>query len=517
MPQNILHIFTDQMRFDAIGAHGNLHVKTPNIDRLIASGITFTNAYTPSPVCVAARCSMLYGQYPLHTNCFANGNMPTDGRESFVGALTRSGYRTHGIGKCHFTPDIYAMRGFQSREQQEERSAGDITREPYYSHMTKPEYSYAIEPNGVRGEMYYIPQPSKLPAEMHPTQWIGDRSIAFIEQHKNTAPWYLFSSFIHPHPPFSPPSPWHRLYRSPDMPLPHVPADSESLLLFINRLQNRYKYRDAGIDNNLMRNIKAYYYACVSFVDYQVGRILDALTQTGQRENTIIVFTSDHGEMLGDYNSFGKRGMHDSAAHIPFIVAGGDFHGGKQCESPVSLIDLAPTFLNIANTQLATHKPDGVDIAGFVNGGEGREGVYSFYSCRDDAAALGVCMPKEYEGNDDYATLAASCMMYVTQQAKYIYSAPDNKELYFDKKLDPHETRSKIGAPFYEDKVKEMRRSLIDMLSRTGHTSILEGDVFKRCEPLSLPDNPDSCLLVQDMDPIWADFSVLDAYGGRRI
>ena len=116
MRPNILFFFADQFRFDAIAAHGNPHIKTPNLDRLIREGVTFTNAYTPSPVCVAARCSLHYGQYPIHTNCYENSKMPVDGRLSYVDALTRAGYRTHAIGKCHFSPDKYALRGFESRE-----------------------------------------------------------------------------------------------------------------------------------------------------------------------------------------------------------------------------------------------------------------------------------------------------------------------------------------------------------------------------------------------------------------
>ncbi len=143
--------------------------------------------------------------------------------------------------------------------------------------------------------MYYIPQVSSLRPRMHPTQWVGDQSAAFIEQQKDShQPWMLFSSYIHPHPPFAPPWPWHKLYRSFNMPPPHVPEEWASLQTYVNRRQNRYKYRDQGIDNHLVRNLKAHYYACISFIDYQIGRLLDALDATEERENTLILFTSDH-------------------------------------------------------------------------------------------------------------------------------------------------------------------------------------------------------------------------------
>ncbi|MDA1045090.1 MAG: sulfatase-like hydrolase/transferase, partial [Verrucomicrobia bacterium] len=303
---NILLLFTDQQRFDTIHALGNPIIKTPAIDRICKSGIAFTSTYSPSPVCVPARGCLAYGQYPMHTQCYDNGwDMPSD-RPSFMQVLTDAGYRTHSVGKCHFTgtPGELSLHGLQTRETQEEVPARDSDD---YTHFLEAEgWGELSEPHGVRGEMYYVPQVSQLPQHLHPTQWVGDQSVAFIkEQKQNETPWFLFSSYIHPHPPFAPPAPWHKLYRSFDMPLPNVPQDVESLHTYVNRMQNRYKYRDQGIDNNMMRNMKAHYYACISFIDFQVGRILDTLEATGQLENTMIVFASDHGEHLGDYNCFG--------------------------------------------------------------------------------------------------------------------------------------------------------------------------------------------------------------------
>ena len=259
---NILLIFADQQRFDTIGALGNPVIRTPNLDRLCREGTAFTSAYTPSPVCVPARCSMHYGQYPQRTGCYENRfPMPLDRRPSFVDALTRSGYRTHGIGKCHFTPQYDDLRGFETREIQEEgRHDGDA----YLAYLKDNEMEELIEPHGTRGEMYYVPQVSKIPVRHHPTQWVGDRSIDFIKAQSRGRPWFLFSSFIHPHPPFCPPSPWHKLYRAALMPLPRVSQQTDALHIYINRHQNRYKYRDQGIDLNLLRCMKAYYYACIS-------------------------------------------------------------------------------------------------------------------------------------------------------------------------------------------------------------------------------------------------------------
>jgi len=352
MPEqpNILLIFPDMQRADTVHALGNPVIKTPNLDRLAREGTAFTSAYSPCPVCVPARWCMHYGQYVGNSGLSSNGRMPDDNDQSIPAVLGKAGYRTQAIGKCHFTPDRHATRGFEHRLSQEE-GCSKPDQDDYVRWLRDNEYNYD-EPHGTRGEMYYTPQVSLHGEADHPSQWIGDRSIDFIqEQVEAEKPWFLMSSFIHPHPPFAPPKPWHKLYRAPYMPLPNVPPDSESLWTWINRNQNRYKYRDQGIDQNLIRGIKAYYYATISFVDYQVGRILETLEEQNQLENTLILFTSDHGEYLGDYNCFGKRSMHDASSRIPMLARlPGRFPAGVRCDAPVSLVDILPTLAAAAAT-----------------------------------------------------------------------------------------------------------------------------------------------------------------------
>ncbi len=494
---NILHIFTDQLRFDAIGAHGNPHIKTPNLDKLVNMGVSFQNAYTPSPVCVAARCSMITGLYPTKTNCYSNDGMPED-LTSFMDVLTSNGYRTHGIGKCHFTPDGNALRGFETRERQEELSPEKLENEPYYRELCKNGYDYTYEAHGVRGPMYYIPQPSRLPSHLHPTNWIGDRSVKFIGE-AGEKPWYLFSSFIHPHPPFAPPVPWHKLYDPVRMPLPLHTHDDESLQMFVNKVQNRYKYRDLGKDINLIRCMKAYYYSCVSFVDFQIGRILEALEKTEQLENTLILFTSDHGELLGDYGCFGKRSAHDSAAKIPFICyQKGVFEGGEKNYSPVSLVDLFPTFLNAAGVDSSAYPTDGIDIAN-----ETHDCVYSFYTCYQEARnGSAKHIPNEIKEDINLFRNVFGSYMISDENWKYIYSAPDNKEFLFDKKLDK-ETRNLAGVPSCNKIQETYREKLITYLENSGVKTLSEKGKWKNNFKFELPDNPDSGLITQNITCDW--------------
>lgn len=472
---NILLLMTDQQRFDTIGALGNPIIKTPALDGLCRSGVAFTSAYSPSPVCVPARCSMHYGQYPMRTGCYDNGwKMPTD-RPSFMQVLTDAGYRTHGIGKCHFTPDKYALRGFQSREVQEEvpaRESDDYTR-----WLEEHGWGELPEPHGVRGEMYYVPQVSQLPAKYHPTQWVGDRAATFIEQQKDGAqPWMLYASFIHPHPPFAPPWPWHKLYRSFDLPLPHVPASWESLLTYANRHQNRYKYRDQGIDQHLMRNIRAHYYACISFIDFQIGRIVSALEATGQRDDTLILFTSDHGELLGDFNCVGKRTMHDAAARVPLIASQpGYFDGGQTCDIPASLVDLMPTMLRAAGANDSALRMDGVDLHALRSGATSRPAVHS-----------------------QYRTAGTAIYTTVTERWKYAYSAPDQKEFLFDRVRDPRETQNYAGLPGNTNILKQLREETQRWLIEGGESTAMENGAWKTYPKLEVSPDPSEGLLTQD-------------------
>ncbi len=477
---NILLIFTDQQRADTIGAAGNPIIRTPHLDRLAGEGVRFSSAYTPSPVCVSARCSLVYGQYPHRTGCVDNGDaMPTD-RPSLMDRLSQAGYRTHGIGKMHFTPDSRALRGFQTREHQEELRSR-VADDDYLQFLRANGFEHVYDPFGQRGEMYYVPQPAQMPARLHGTQWVGDRAVAFLRETGMSQPFFLFASFIHPHPPFSPPTPWNKLYRGPLMPLPKRPDDSRALHTYVNKVQNRYKYRDQGTDDNLLRAMKAYYYACISFVDYQVGRILEALEESGRLDDTLILFASDHGEFLGDYYCFGKRSMLDAAARVPLIARYPDrFTPGRTCETPASLVDIVPTFLSAAGLGVGGGELDGVDLAEVAAGGHEERTVYS-----------------------QYQRQAQGLYMALNRRWKYFYSAPDRREFLFDRVQDPQETRSRSGISFCREPLQEMQATLMARLREDGYQEPLDGETWRLYLQPALPEDPDAGLLIQDAP--WAE------------
>jgi arylsulfatase A-like enzyme len=322
-----------------------------------------------------------------------------------------------------------------------------------------------------------------LPAEAHPSQWVGDQAARFIRESATTArPWCLFASFIHPHPPFAPPKPWHKLYRSPDMPLPFMPADCAQYHTWINRHQNRYKHRDRGFDLHFLRTVKAYYYAVISFVDFQIGRIRKTLDETGQTDDTLILFASDHGEHLGDFGCFGKRSMHDASVRVPLLARlPGRFPAGRVCSTAVSLCDVFPTALGVADVSLEGLKPDGMDLAEIVATPNPKRFVYS-----------------QFERGGKAVYLAAN------ERWKYVYSAGDDAEFFFDRKTDPTEVVNlayKAEAARPKEIVKE---NLLTYLESTGMTDADERTAGKfnwRSYPRLNQDylrDPNANLLFQD-------------------
>ncbi len=491
---NILFIMTDQQRSDTIRALGNRAIRTPVLDSLVQNGTTFSNCYTPSPVCVAARSATITGLPPHLNGCTANNESPLH-RQSIMQVLGEAGYQTHGIGKMHFNPQVDAMWGFETRDISEEGARLRGRRNDFHDYLNENGYGHVLEPQGMRSEMYYIPQPSQLPAEHHHSTWVADRAIEFLQgRHRETPdgsasagsvggqclrdprrPFFLWASFIKPHPPFESPVPWNKLYRAADMPPPQRPAGFEQLLSYWNHYQNRYKYRDKGYDEMLARTMKAMYYACISFIDFNLGRILEALGQ--DIDNTLILYTSDHGEMLGDYGSFGKRTMLNPAVKIPLLVREPNrANPGREIDTPVSLLDVFPTFAAAAGLDIAKPSPDGANLLDIEAAAREREYAYSQVG----------------EGN-------IGLYMIASRDLKYIYSAADNKEWLFDLRIDPQETKNWAGNSRYDGQLRELRGRLIGRFERGGYDMAVQDGAWREYEPPVFPDpDGDDGLLFQD-------------------
>ena len=451
---NLLLIMCDQLRFDALRAAGNEWIQTPNLDRLCAEGVRFAYGYTESPVCVSARAICMTGQLPQRTGIYDNGYpLPAD-QPTLMSRLRAAGYFTQAVGKMHFSP-VREHHGFD-RMWLSEEVPRRVEDDEFLQEVLAGGYGHVEEPHGIRHELYYIPQVSQLPEQLHTTAWTARRTIDFIEERAHeAAPFFCWTSFIKPHPPFDPPSPWHRLYRSTDMPLPVRSQNEIAWHTWFQRSQNRSKWMDLFPDDNLLRTMKAYYFSCVSFVDSWVGKILEALEATKQRENTLILFVADHGEFLGDHFAFGKRNFHEPACHIPFILSWpGTLPEGEVREHLVGLQDVTPTMTAAAGLKLQSPEIDGSSLLAAAQDGAAPGRPYLFGQIKEKAQGMYCAMNGEW---------------------KYIYSAPDRMEILLNYRDGGNELVNHAHEPGLSEVKQELKEALFAHFRATQYTDPLDG------------------------------------------
>jgi arylsulfatase A-like enzyme len=399
--------------------------------------------------------------------------------------LRDAGYQTHGAGKMHFSPDPFKMWGFESRDISEE---GLESGDQYAEFIMRNGYSHVLENLGARSEYYYLPQLSQLPSGLHNSTWVGDRAIEFLRHRDRRRPFLLWTSWIKPHPPFESPAPWYKLYRCEEMDSPFVPPTGGELLNFWNRIQNRYKYRDAGSDQMLLRTMRAAYYACISFVDYNVGRVLDALGD--DIDNTLVLFTSDHGELLGDYGSFGKRCMLDPAARIPMLARfPKSFRPGSVCDTPTSLLDVWPTLMDVAGISGNKVCNEGSSLTEIAGGNERDRTVFSQFQQRH-----------------------AGLYMAVDRQWKYIYSAADRREWLLNRADNRRETENLAANPRYSQEIGKMRGCLLSRFEKDGYDAAVEDGAWRQYAQPQFPEDPDAGLLYQDGGRLQEEINRLGKY-----
>ena len=462
---NILFVITDQQRWDTLGCYGNEQIFTPSFDRLAAEGVVFERCYTSSPECVPARAVMMTGQPPHRTGVFSNSYMLAPQAVTFQRILREAGYLTQAIGKMHFRPP---REGFgMERLCLSEEIPGTVAEDEYLTELHAAGFDWAEEPHGMRSHMYYTPQVSQLPDQWHTTTWTGRKTVEFIEgQAGSERPWLCWTGFIKPHPPFEPTVPFNTLYDPVEMPLPARGPQCKDNRTWWQNLQNVGKWMDRDPDVHFCQAQKAHYWATISMVDRQMGRILGALDRTGQRENTLVVFTSDHGELLGDHDSWGKRSWYEGAGHIPMLVSWpGRVPAGERRGQLVAHEDILPTLLSAAGVA-APKEAVGVDLVGL---------------CRDNAAASRevYCAQFHEKGHGLYLALDA--------RWKYMYSACDGKEQLFDLAGDPQELANRADDAAAAEVKSRLKAALFDHFRQEGYADPIDGDRWRRYPPSETP------------------------------
>ena len=408
---NLLIICSDEHRRDAMGCMGHAHVKTPHLDALAARGTLFTNAYAPSPMCVPTRAALACGDH-VHRIRYWDSATPYDGaRISWMHRLRAAGLDVTSIGKLHFRSGA-DDNGF-SREVLPMHVVGGVGWPIGLLRENAPAFEGTVELAGDVGA-----GPSSY------TDYdlaITDAAETFLAA-PPTAPWCASVSLVSPHYPLTAPEAWFDLYDPAKMPLPvghgAQPGHSE--------LKNIAAFWDYGRHFNAerLRAAKAAYFALTSFMDDCVGRVLRALDASGQGDNTVVIYVSDHGDMLGDHGFWTKQVMYEASAGVPMIIAGPGVPGGQRRATAASLIDIAST---------------AADVMGVAMPGLPGASLRALATAPDDPGRTGFS--EYHDGGSTTGTF-----MIRWQDWKYVHYVGHAPQL-FDLATDPDELHDRAGDP----------------------------------------------------------------------
>ncbi|OUS74836.1 sulfatase [Paenibacillus sp. MY03] len=409
---NILLITSDQQHWNTIGAF-NRELHTPNLDRLTREGTTFTRAYCPNPTCTPTRASIITGKYPSQHGAWTLGTKLMEDRHTVGEDFQKAGYRTSLIGKAHFQP-LKSTEEYPSLEAYPVLQDLDMWRtfdEPFYgfehaelarNHTNEAHvgqhYALWMEEKGCANwRDYFLPPTGNMdpnqtykwpiPEEYHYNTWIAERSNAMLEQYaKEDEPFFLWSSFFDPHPEYLVPEPWDTMYDPDSLTIPSaIPGEHDNNPPHFRMTQEEnpdftawmetgrgihgygsHHYSIYGDKKRLTeedrKKLVAVYYGMISMMDKYIGSILDKLDELGLADNTVVVFTTDHGHFFGQHGLQQKGGFHyEDLIKLPFIVRyPGQVPAGAQSSAIQSLIDLAPTFLSLCGISVP-HAMTGVD------------------------------------------------------------------------------------------------------------------------------------------------------------
>ncbi len=360
---NIVFIITDQQRLDTIAAHGHDHMITPHLDKLVNTGATFENMYVTAPVCSPSRASLFSGTYP-HTNGVFRNDEPWS--YCWVEALADAGYRCVNVGKMHTWP-VEGAFGFHERHVTENKDRDHPDLPFYLDNWDKALRARgAYKPSRVtyrKNEDHKEQMGAYIWAhdeDLHPDVFVSDTACWWLQRYPGSEPFFLQVGLPGPHPPYDPTREYLDLYADRDLPKATRDYDLDSQpeplkALRQNHIQNDHDavvHLENPTDEQLHRQ-RAHYYANCSMIDTQVGKIVDALEARGVLEDTIIIFTSDHGDCLNDHGHSQKWNMFEETVHVPAVVCWpGHIEAGLKIPALVSLMDFGPTILDYANADI---------------------------------------------------------------------------------------------------------------------------------------------------------------------
>ncbi|OPZ15852.1 MAG: Arylsulfatase [candidate division BRC1 bacterium ADurb.BinA364] len=458
---NFILLEADDFNYAALGCMGDPHVKTPHIDRLAERGVLFRNNICQGTMCSPSRNSLATGSYPHNTGIYDNrdGAM-AEGVWTFVAALKRAGYFTSLVGKNHFKPFGSADSAQAAEPGASVAGARSLGFEYVHSIGGKVASSSArAKAPGVNPYQDYLQElgllddliafyqaqqatgndwvaPNVLPEEHYEDCYIATKAIEWLKSYREPKPYMLWVDFVAPHPPADAPEPYASMYDWRRMPLPL----DDPLTDAPPALRTRAEARKKRANLDAIKRFRAGYYAMITLLDAQVGRIVQAVEERGELDRTVIVFAGDQGSMLYDHWMFGKGIFYKGSINSPLVIAGPPhWRKGERIEQPNELLDLAPTFLELAGA------------------GE-----------KDRQACLGSSLAPLLTGQGEYRRRCAFAEDATTRMAvdeKYkLVSYPDF-DMLFDMQADPNELRNlALQRP---EAVKEYKARIAEWLAAT--------------------------------------------------
>jgi arylsulfatase A-like enzyme len=466
--RNVLLIVVDQWRSDFIPALGADFLRTPNVDRLCREGVTFRNHVTTCVPCGPARASLLTGLYLMNHRAVQN-TVPLDARHMNLGrALRLAGYDPALIGYTTTTPDPRTtgpadprfttlgdlMDGFRSV------GAFEPDKEGYFGWLAQQGYPLPARrtdvwlPEGEDAVPGATDRPARVPAELSDSAFFTERALTYLKGRADK-PWFLHLGYYRPHPPFVASAPYHAMYRPEDMPKPIRAASvadesaQHPLLGFYLRSSRQSSFFEraggasADLDEAAVAQMRATYAGMISEVDDCLGRVFDHLDQTGQWEDTLIIFTSDHGEQLGDHHLLGKIGYFDESFRIPLVIKDPDAPGsaGRIEAAFTESVDVMPTILEWVGGRIP-RACDGRSLSPLLQGAtpaDWRDVLHYEYDFRD----IHYSRPESDLG----LTMDTSSLCVVQDKAwKYVHFAA-LPPLLFDLAADPHQFNNLADDP----------------------------------------------------------------------
>jgi arylsulfatase A-like enzyme len=480
MPPNFVFILTDQQRRDSLGCYGNPLARTPAIDALAAGGIAFDQAYTANVICSPSRASIMTGRYPRCHGLATNG-MKLDEREiTLPQTLCEHGYRTAAVGKIHLAPlqetdpQMAAEKAaYCSPESEGFWEAGGELPLPYYGFQEVRLCNghgddYAHYYRDLRARAPKLPElfkrqnalrppsgapsswKSALPEEHHSSAWVADEAIAKLENYARAEdPFFLFVSIPDPHFPYCPPAPWCDMFDPADVPMPRRHRDEvQTASRHVKERHEQYArilgYQPIDMPEAHIREIIAHTYGMVSLLDKHVGRIVDALDRLGLRDETIVVFTTDHGEHLGDHWFIYKVVQYDELMHLPLIWSWPRRFGSPRRQGGiVSHIDLMSTILDLAGVR-APHGVQGISYRTALDGDAPATHQGRRYAYLEDDEADGVRFGRTI----------------VTPTCRLTYRLPEAEGEFFNLEDDPRELVNR----WHDAGCRKLRQEAVEMM-----------------------------------------------------